>query len=103
MRNLGQRYIQSIERYSPATNACEVVADVEDINDNDISFYSVCAFDDSIFLTGGHDDWEAIANYCYELNLKYFSWQEKSRMSEARESPSSCVFEDRLIVTGTVQ
>ena len=98
--NFALKVVSTVERYNTLTNTCEVVADVKDINnDGNISCYSACAFNDRIFLTGGYDDWEAIANYCYELNLNDFSWQEKSRMREAREDPSSCVFEGRIIVT----
>ena len=101
--NMGLKFFSTVERYNTLSNTCEVVADVKDINDENISCYSVCAFDDRIFLTGGHDDSEQIADYCYELNLNDFSWQEKSRMIEAREDPSSCVFEGKIIVTGGLQ
>ena len=99
----GIKFFSSVERYNALTNTCKIVADVQDINPYDILGYSVCAFDDSIFLIGGDDNWKGISDYCYELNLKDFSWQEKSRMREARESPSSCVFEGRIIVTGGLQ
>ena len=93
-------YIREIERYSPVTNTCDVVADITDANDEGLEAYCVCNFMDKIYLIGGLDDVENVRDCCLEFDAKHFAWKDISRMIEARASAACAAFEERIVVCG---
>ena len=97
------KIITEVEKYSHVTNTSEKVADIRSINEHELGAYCVCNYIDKIYMFGGYDDSEAIADYCFEFDTNNYSWKENSRMNEMRENPAAVVFEERIIVSGGLQ
>ena len=95
--------VKEVEMYSHLTKTCKVVANIEDINDCDLSSYSVCGYIDKIYLIGGYDEDNLELNSCIEFDTNDFSWKYKSNMIEIRDDSASCVFEEQIIASGGLQ
>ena len=102
--NRSHRHIvKEVEVYSSIANTCKVVANIEDVRGPDLFCYAICGFMEKIYLIGGIDAEVLERDSCVEFDTKDFSWKNKSKMSDEREDPDACVFEDKIIVTGGMQ
>ena len=93
-------FVKEVEMYNHLTKTCKVVANIEDINDQDLTCYAVCGFMDKVYLIGGFDIENHDLDSCIEFDTKNFSWKHKSEMIERRQHPAACVFEEKIIVSG---
>ena len=85
----------SIEKYSPASNTWEYVAEVPD----DRECFTACSFMDSIYIVGGYVR-HSTTNTCVEFNTKTLQWKVISNMNEVRTRLACSVFEGRVVVSG---
>ena len=92
-----------VEKYSSVSKTSEVVADMSELDEGNFDDFCVCAFGDKIYLIGGYSEHEAITNSCFEFDTKDYSWKDKSRMNEIRESPAAVGFQGKIIVSGGMQ
>ena len=88
--------IVSVERYSPVTNAWEIVADMHDDREN----FCACSFVDSVYVFGGY--LEGKINSCVKFDIKTRQWKKVAEMNEARSHASCAVFQGRIVVSGGV-
>ena len=95
--------VKQVELYSHRTKTCKIVANIEDINDQELCCYDLCGFMDKIYLIGGYDKEEFELDSCIEFDTNDYSWRHKSNMIERREDPAACVFEEKIIVSGGIQ
>ena len=96
-------FASEVEMYTHLTKTCKVVANIEDINDQEFCCYALCGFMDKIYLFGGWDEFDNERDLCIEFDTKHFTWKHKSEMLETRENPAACVFEEKIIVSGGMQ
>ena len=87
-------YIRSIEKYSPATNTWEKVADVYD----ERKHYCGCSFVDKIYFIGGSSN--VTKRSCVKFNINDKSWKEIADMKERRKGAACVVFEGKVVVSG---
>ena len=89
--------VRSVDKYSPATNTWEHVADMMDFR----RFFSACSFMDYVDIMGGYKCNGAYNTAtCFEFNTKSLKWKEVSSMNDRRKQSASSVFEGRIIVSG---
>ena len=96
-------FVEEVEMYSHLTKTCKPVANIKVINKHDFCCYALCGFMDKIYLVGGYDGVDFERDTCIQFDTKDFSWKHKSKMQERRGDPASCVFEEKIIVSGGTQ
>ena len=99
---LYRHILKQVEVYSHLTNTCKVVANIDDVNNDHFCSYALCGFVNKIYLLGGYDERNLELRSCIEFDTKDFSWKHKSKMTERREYPAACVFEEKIIVSGGI-
>ena len=82
---------EPVEKYSTATNAWEVVAEMS----GDVKEFCGCAFADKIFIIGavGGDS-------CSRFDTRDAKWARVAGTNEARESAACAVFEEKIVLCG---
>ena len=83
-----------IERYSPATNAWNVIGQMYDKR----IFFCACSFIDDIYLIGRH--LYAGNSSCVKFSTISKNWNKIAETKEARKYASCVVFEGRIVVSG---
>ena len=89
-------YIRSIEKYSPANNSWENVAD---IFDDGVRFCAV-SFMGNVYFMGGLLNGPTYS--CIKFDTINLTWTEISRMNETRCRAACAVFEGRVVVSGGI-
>ena len=89
--------VQSIEKYSPAANAWEKVADMYDVRVD----FCVCSFMNSIYIIGGRRPYSTnVGRSIVEFNTISRTWKEHSRTNVERVKSSCAVFQGKIVVSG---
>ena len=90
----GNLSVMDIEKYSPVTNAWDVIGQMYDRR----RYYCACSFIDSFYVLGG-----VLNNYtnsCLVFNTTNKTWREVAGMYGGRDNASCAVFEGRIVITG---
>ena len=90
----------SIEKYSPVSNSCKEVANLNDVSEGH-SYFSVCTLMGKIYLIGGYTFTNL--NTCLEFDPNGYIWKERASMIKARTSHAGVTFEGRIVVSGGIQ
>ena len=93
------KWIRSVEKYSPLNNSWIKVADICDERRS----FCACAFMDKIFIIGGYIirySGTIMYNPCLQFGTKDYKFKEVAEMNEARLGAACVLFDDRLIVSG---
>ena len=90
--------IMSIEKYSPATNVWENIAEMCD----DRWYFCACSYMSDAYVLAGRLGRVLTnrTNSCARFNIKTGKWTEIARLEEARSNASCAVFEGRVVVSG---
>ena len=101
--NNKQKWITSVEKYSPVKNTWNIITDMYDAR----RYFCVCAFRNEIFVIGGlqiyFDFRNTVLDSCLRLDMKNYEWKEVSRMNHVRHGAACAVFEERIVVSGGVE
>ena len=92
------RLVKSVEKYSPATNIWNKVANMFDERKD----FCACAFVDKIFVLGGccfNGEW-IVTNSCLQFNLNDNSWKEIREMNDEKDGAACVVFQGNIVVSG---
>ena len=89
----------SVKKYSPVSNTCEVVANLDD-ESFEHAYYCICVLMDKIYLMGGESMNEGLSDICLEFDPKTYQWKERARMMEFRANPACAIFAGRIVVSG---
>ena len=89
-RDGNENGIMSVEKYSPATNAWEHVADMFDEQMYD--HFCACSFMDNVYVLGEYG--------CMQFITKNNTWKKIASMQRVRRDASCTSFEGRIVVCG---
>ena len=94
--NVYNNSVTSVEKYSPAANAWERVAEMR----NDRKHFCACTFMNNVYVIGGILCGYHQTALCDKFDTKYNKWSEVARMNDARNFSACAVFEGRIVVCG---
>ena len=99
--NSGNKFVKSVEKYTPSTNEWTVLTVMLDERRN----FCACSFIDKVFIFGGfytsnNEDLFLTTNSCLEFNTKHNNFKEACGMIEERSNAACTVFQGNIVVSG---